>query len=235
MIATIAAQELRDNASNGLRILENICGFVSLANFLEIYLSCLELVPKPSQTALGFAGIQRSWVDDANALAARGFVMNPSVPGKIPDGPVLVSLGFLTSLFLIVMLGSAPSVRGAGEDRRLELHLCNHSSEPQIFAAVAAYDPLLRRVVARGWFPQQRGQCRPVLANLRPPIYVFAESQDGARRWQGESGPDFCFSGDRPFTTAVTDCQGDRRRFRAVELQPMQQVQIWAFDDKNKI
>lgn len=154
-------------------------------------------------------------------------------PSKPPDGPGLVALALLLGVFAGVFL-RLPSAPDGGDRTRVELHLCNHSRESKLYAAVAAYDPVLGQVVARGWFPQHAGQCRPVLANLMPPIYVFAESKDGSQRWQGQDGPQFCLEGDGPFTTSARDCVGSSRRFFPINVQAGSKVQVWTFDDKGK-
>lgn len=114
---------------------------------------------------------------------------------------------------------------------KVELHICNRSQEQKVYAAIAAYDPALQRLVARGWFPQLAGKCQAVMRGLVPPIYVFAESSDGQRQWRDERGAAFCIRGDAAFVTSPSRCAGQSRRFRRLELRPGQSVQTWSIED----
>jgi hypothetical protein len=151
---------------------------------------------------------------------------------KLPDRWALWALAGLAGLFGL-LLGGQPRRAAAGPGgERFELHICNHSSEPRIYAAVAAYDPVLKRLVARGWFPQAAGKCRAVIRELMAPVYVFGESRDGSRRWGAEDGVEFCLKGDGPFVAAEGGCAGESRVFRRLDVDGGKAVQTWAIEDE---
>lgn len=180
---------------------------------------------------------------------------------RIPDGlALLILVGLMAAHGLLLGLGAstrqpsrddetsavtgaswsasaAPSMRpeltaqAKFHSAKLELHICNRSKQDKVYAAIAAYDPALQRLVARGWFPQMAGECRAVMRDLVPPIYVYAETQDGQRQWRDQNGAEFCIRSDTAFVTSPSTCAGQSRFFRKLELIPSQPIQIWSIDE----
>lgn len=151
---------------------------------------------------------------------------------KLPDRWALWALAGLAGVFGLVLGGPSRPAGVVPGGERFELHICNRSSEPHIYAAVAAYDPVLKRLVARGWFPQAAGQCRAVIGELVAPVYVFGESRDGRRSWGAEAGAEFCLKGDGPFVAAEGGCGSDSRVFRRLDVEGGEAVQTWAIEDE---
>ncbi len=113
-----------------------------------------------------------------------------------------------------------------------DLEVCNHTDAARVFIAVAYYDVARTDWVARGWYPQNQGDCQVTLRSLKPPVYVYAETKDGRGRW-GDAAPaetsrEFCIHHSGPFVRGQRDCTGRaddddrlrRQRFMRLELAP---------------
>lgn len=107
-----------------------------------------------------------------------------------------------------------------------DLEICNGTSRGRVYVAVAYFDPLRNDWVARGWFPQRQGECQLTMRKLVPPVYVFAETEDGQARWgEGETGRgavmEFCINRDKAFVEGQARCapgEGKRQRFAELSL-----------------
>lgn len=98
----------------------------------------------------------------------------------------------------------------SGQDT-VDLRICNFSDEERIYVTVAYFDTRLEDWVARGWYPQQRGECKTALKNLPQPVYVFAETRTGYSRWSSKDKDQaddtrFCIDGDKAFINYQGDC-----------------------------
>lgn len=148
-------------------------------------------------------------------------------------GVVVVCMLIYLAAGIRAGVASDPTAGAAGLSARLaptaygstrDLEVCNRAAAGRLYVAVAYYDPQIGDWIARGWFPQDEGSCVTAMHNLNPPVYVYAESRDGRRRWDGgEGGREFCVDGERGFIQRQKDClaAGEStsgwRRFRALE------------------
>ncbi len=187
------------------------------------------------------------WVD---ARAVPGlFVLEVSADsgGGAPKGRVwvvsdalpLVLLGGVILCFLVYFghdlageTAQEAKLIGAGESYAVEI--CNNTEDARVFAAVAYYDDLRDDWVARGWFPQAQGECQLAVKNLKPPIYVYAETKDGSARWGDDvSGMEFCIAKHAGFVVRQKDCNGlegagsRRQRFKALKLNGRGGTHTW--------
>ena len=115
-----------------------------------------------------------------------------------------------------------------------DLRICNHTAAGRVYVAVAYYDPAHADWLARGWFAAARGECKLVLQDLTPPVYVHAESRDGQAQWGApKDGRTFCIGGDAAFAHSPADCGQSQRpgvrlvRFKKLELSGHGRMHTW--------
>jgi hypothetical protein len=106
-----------------------------------------------------------------------------------------------------------PERPGAAVSENWTLAVCNRSADAKTYVAVAYFDPRLQDYVARGWFPQQKDDCRSLLTGLSGDVFVYGESRDGRRRYGVENAADtdvetFCISGEDAFILPQKACLG---------------------------
>lgn len=92
-----------------------------------------------------------------------------------------------------------------------DLEICNQVGNERVYVTVAYYDPLRRDWMARGWFPQKPGECQLTMRRLTPPVFVYAETADGEKRWGDEGdGTEFCIDRQRAFVVGQSPCRSQR-------------------------
>ncbi len=100
----------------------------------------------------------------------------------------------------------------------VEVEICNRTDVPKVYTTVAYYDSLRHDWVARGWYPVASGTCTLPLKNLKPPVFVYAETKDGKRQFgDAEDGVRFCIDGDLGFILPQKSCSGRRAAFRELK------------------
>jgi len=120
-----------------------------------------------------------------------------------------------------ILLALAFAADAAAQTERYQLRICNETGKGRAFASVAYFDALLGTWVTRGWYPQDDGRCRDVLANLPAPVYVYAESKDGSKTYgDPEGGRAFCVDESKGFVLDQRRCDeaGKTRRFEKLRL-----------------
>lgn len=129
---------------------------------------------------------------------------------------------------------AATFVAEADGDDVYAVEICNHTKEERLYAAVAYFDPLKNDWVARGWFPEDQGDCIVAIKNLRAPIYVYAETKDGASRWSEERGSrEFCIEARSAFALRQNDCGAftggkiRRQKFKELRLSGKGGTHTW--------
>ena len=125
------------------------------------------------------------------------------------------------------------TAEAAGDDT-YAVEICNSTTEARLYAAVAYFDPLKRDWVARGWFAEDQGACQTAVKNIRAPIYVYAETKDGAARWaDAAGGRTFCLASRAAFALRQDDCDGvpgrelRRAAFKLLKVNGRGGVHTW--------
>ncbi len=148
-----------------------------------------------------------------------------SLPLWILAGIVLCFIMHFTERRLVAAAKPAPAapkvdLEAPGPGALVEVEICNRTDVARLYASVAYYDALQRDWVARGWYPVDRGSCLIPLKNLKPPVFVYAESKDGRDAFGDEDGGiEFCIDGETGFVFPQKGCAGRRATFRELKLR----------------
>lgn len=125
-------------------------------------------------------------------------------------------------------LGQAPRAEEPRPAAQVEVEICNRTNTPKLYASVAYYDVLQRDWVARGWYPVAQGSCLVPLKNLKPPVFVYAESKDGKESFGDEAeGIRFCIDGEAGFVMAQKGCGGRRAAFHELKARGVEGRVTW--------
>jgi uncharacterized membrane protein len=156
--------------------------------------------------------------------------------------PLLLLTGLIACFLVYFGRGVPVDDRGlsaklapAGADETYELAACNQTSEETLYVAVAYFDARKGEWTTRGWFPQEKGQCRTLMRRLSAPVYVYAETKDGRSRWRGAPGRGraFCIHPEKAFVYGAADCTGTdephaaRKHFRKLATDGTDGVLTW--------
>jgi uncharacterized membrane protein len=155
--------------------------------------------------------------DDDELREARPPCQGGDAPAAFPSDKlpltVLAGLVMCAAIYLLAAGRSlSPGAAATGLSARLgaptrDVEVCNRAGAGRLYVAFAYYDRLQGDWVARGWFPQDDGGCRVVMMNLEPPVYVYAETRDGERHWDGGGdGRDFCINAQDGFIVNQRRC-----------------------------
>jgi uncharacterized membrane protein len=118
----------------------------------------------------------------------------------------------------------------SGESVSYDLKICNFTNNTKVYVSVAYFDRSLNDWVARGWYPQKKGECKVAIKNLTPPVFGFAETKDGAEKWQGKDG--FCINSNQAFVNHQEDCV---RNIDADRLQGFVNLDLGSSLDKKGV
>jgi hypothetical protein len=206
-------------------------------------------------------GADLVWREGWSGWVTAGSVFDletPPVPRRHADALPLRLLAGVVCCFLVYFgavartgAGSGPALSAAtapapgAAGRPFDLEICNLTESERVYVAIAYFDWARRDFVARGWYPQKRGDCRVAVQRLTPPVYVYAETKDGSARWGDEDeGLDFCIEGHGAFVLGQRGCKasgatasgagalGDARgrrlqRFKRVQFTGSGSVHRW--------